>query len=232
MPNDNWMQRDKKDNNSSVIEIKPEDIQKAMEPKLKEIQTGLSTDLDTKLSPIMEFINNQKKEKEAADAEKSKQQRQQQQDDLEVKPEDFITDPEGSMNKKLTPIVQAVQAQSAMLMREKTLGKMDYYSTDPAFAAKVDTLLDSQPLHMRANAAVILNAYKSVFFDMQQEIKDGKIKSFASQASLSNNGTGGPSSGDKKDDPAVLSADEKAYAKKMGLTEEQWIAGKRELEYV
>ena len=226
-----WLKREG-DNKDKPIEIKPEDIQKAMEPKLKEVSDGINKSIDDKLAPIAAFFADQKKEKEEAAARAAEAKRKENQKDLEVQPEDWITDPEGAFDKKVTPLVQTVQAQSAMLMRDKVLKNMDYYATDPTFAAKVDALIDAQPLANRSNSNVILNAYKSVHYDMQDQIKEGKIKSFASMASLSNNGTSNRGTEDKDKNDTALSEEEKRYARRMGLTEEQWVAGRRELEYV
>jgi hypothetical protein len=111
---------------------------------------------------------------------------------------------------------------------------MDYYASDPTFKNKVDQLIDSQPLHLRANAGIIMAAYKNTFYDMQQEIKDGKIKSQASLLSNSGGGTGGHSgsSSDKFTSDDTMSDEEKSYARKLGISEKDWTATRKELEYV
>jgi phage I-like protein len=229
-----WLQRNRsaEGNQTDDIEIKPEQFSAALKPELDTFRSSIGTEMDTKLSPILEFINQQKADREAAAARAAAAQRTQQQSELEIQPEDYITDPEGVMNKRLKPLQDTIAAQSAIIVRDKTLSKMDYYSSDPTFAAKVDALIDSQPLNLRANASVVMNAYKSVFFDMKDEIASGKIKSQASAANFSNGGTGNHSGKDSESNADVLSAEEKHYAAKLGLTEADWIKSKRELEYV
>jgi hypothetical protein len=119
-------------------------------------------------------------------------------------------------------------------MRKETLDKMDYYSSDPEFKNRVDKLIDSQPLHLRSNAGIIMAAYKNTHYDMQQEIKDGKVKSQASLLSNAGGGTGGHSgsSSDKFTDNDTMSEEEKNYARKLGISEKDWTATKKELEYV
>lgn len=228
-----WMQREQGNRDQKAIEIKPEMITDAMKPQMDAFKKEFGESIDAKLAPIADFLKAQKDKDEAERAKQQQQQRQQKKDDLEINPEDWITDPEGTTRKMLTPLQETVMAQSAIIMREKVLGKMDYYSSDPAFAAKVDALIDAQAPVNRANSSVIMNAYKSVHYDLQDDIKTGKIKSIAAASGLSNNGQGGHSGEKKKDDDVTtLSAEEKNYARKMGLSEEDWVRGKRELEYV
>lgn len=230
----NWMQREGSEGNkNNNIEIKPEDIQKAIKPDLDSMKTGFSTELDTKLAPIAAYIARQQEREEETERQRVAAENRQSRESSEIKPEDYLTDPDGVMDKKLGPILNVVQAQSAIIMRDKVLGKMEYYASDPEFQNKVDALIDAQPIGNRANAAVIMNAYKSVHYDFQDKIKEGKVKTIASGTNMSGNSTGGHSgsSSDAKDDK-TLTADEKKYARNMGLTDEQWIEGRRELEYV
>jgi len=134
----------------------------------------------------------------------------------------------------MKPVVESQGALIAMYQRKELLGQMDYYASDSDFKAKVDALIDAQPLANRSNSGVIMNAYKSVYFDMRKEIEEGKIKSLASINSGSGRGsnqdTGGKSSSDG--DGVIMTAEEKAYARKLGIPEASWIKQKKELEYV
>jgi len=229
-----WLRReDDGEGGNKEIEIKPEDFSKALKPELDSIKSGLSTELDAKLAPIAAYIAKQQEKDDAAEADRKRQQEARSREDSEIKPEDYLTDPDGVMDKKLGPIVNVVRTQSAIIMRDKVLGKMEYYASDPEFQSKVDALIDAQPIENRANAAVIMNAYKTVHYDFIDKIKEGKVKTLASAANMNGNSTGGHSgNNNSKEDDKTLSSEEKAYARKMGLTEEQWIQGRRELEYV
>lgn len=221
-----WRQEDKPAGEQErPIEIKPEMIQAAMKPELDKITTSLSA--------MTDYIATQKKEKEdAAEAARVANEGRRRQNEEENKP-DFLLDPEGAMRHEMRPLVEQNAILAATIQRDKMLGKMDYYSTDPSFQQTVDQLIDSQPLHLRSNAGIIMNAYKSVFFDKRKEIEEGKVKSLAS---LNSNGGKGADSGvgtdvgDKK--VITLSAEEKIYAKKMGISEADWAKQKGQLEYV
>lgn len=232
MPNWVGSARDTKDDLKN-IEINPEDIQAAVKPELDSLKTELSTTIDTKLKDITEFIAQQKQEREENARKEAEAQRRQAREDADPDDTDFIADPKNAVARMINPLKETIQAQNAIIVRNEVLGKMDLYSTDPQFKVKVDALLDAQPLATRANAAIVMNAYKSVYFDEKDAIKEGKYKTIASMANLSNNGTGGHSGESKdKDKDNTLTDEEKRYARNMGLTDEQWIQGRRELEYV
>ena len=115
-------------------------------------------------------------------------------------------------------------------MRRETLEKKEFYD-NPDFKAKVDALIDAQPLGSRANPAVIMNCYKSTYFDNLEDIKAGKIKSALSMGGGSN--TGGHTADEAdKGDKITMNDDERKYARKMGISEENWMKQKRSLEYV
>lgn len=223
-----WMQRteDKKEEERK-IELKPEDMAEALKPHLDKI----NTDLDSKLNPMIEYFKKQNEREAAAEAARSATAREENRRNLEVNPEDYLNDPDAAMNKKLTPVLQQNAALAALIMRKETLEKMEYYD-DPDFKSAVDQLIESQPLTSRSNTSVIMNCYKSVHYDKRKEIAEGKIKSQLSGGERG--GTGGHSgdSGAKDEDKFKLSNEERAYARKFGVSEEQWAKQKRELEYV
>jgi hypothetical protein len=223
-----WFQRKKE---SGEIEINDEGIKNVIKPQLDSMKTEFESTIDSKLAPVLEYFTNQKKEKE--DAIRAAEQRKKQ-DDLEIQPEDYIIDPQGVIDKKLKPLQERSDIMAAILVRKEILGSMDYYSTDPAFKAKVDSLIDSQPLSQRSNSALVMNAYKTAVYDHLDQIKEGKIKSQASLASNASSGTGGyiGSKQERQQESDELSPEEKIYARKLGIPEKDWASTRRELEYV
>ena len=98
------MQRENKEEEvERKIELKPEDMQKALEPHLSK----MSTELDSKISPILEFINQQKEDRAQREQEAARTRQRERQVELEVKPEDYLDDPSGAMDKKLQPAYSA-----------------------------------------------------------------------------------------------------------------------------
>lgn len=227
MPID-WLQRKKE---TGEIEVNKEGVTELFKPQLDAVKTDIEKSMDTKLKPMLDYFAEQKNEKAERERQAAAKARR---DELETDPTDWITDPESAVDKKIRPLQETIQAQNSIIMRKETLDKMDYYSSDPAFKNKVDQLIDSQPLHLRANAGIIMAAYKNTFYDLQQEIKDGKIKSQASLLSGGGNGTGGHSgsSSDKFTSDDTMSAEEKEYARKLGISEKDWTSTRKELEYV
>ena len=223
-----WLQRKKE---TGEIEVNKEGVTELIKPQLDAVEAKINASLDSKLAPMNDFFKEQKSEKAERERQAAAKARK---DALETDPTDWITDPESAVEKKLKPLQETIQAQNAIIMRKETLDKMDYYSSDPTFKNKVDSLIDSQPLNLRANAGIIMAAYKNTFYDMQQEIKDGKIKSQASLLSGGGNGTGGHSgsTSDKFTSDDTMTAEEKSYAAKLGVNEKDWIAQKKEMEYV
>jgi len=205
------------------IELKPELVEKAMKPHLDASEARMNAALDEKLKPMNDFFAEQNRQREAAarkaaaDAENV--------DDI-----DYMSDPASAIDKKLAPLIRNQQAANAMLMINETLGDMDYYKSDPNFKAKVLAKINSQPLQLRANADIILNCYKLVAYDEREAIAEGKFKSILGAAS--SNGTGGHSGARTEGAEVTLSDEEKGYAKKMGIKEEDWLKSKKTLEYV
>lgn len=227
MPID-WLQRKKE---TGELEVNKEGVTELFKPQLDTVKTDMEKSMDTKLKPMLDFIESQRAEKAERERQASAKARKEM---LETDPTDWITDPESAVDKKLLPLQETIAKQNAIIMRKETLDKMDYYSSDPEFKNKVDQLIDSQPLSLRSNAGIIMAAYKNTFYDMQQEIKDGKIKSQASLLSGGGNGTGGHSgsSSGKFTSDDTMSDEEKSYARKLGISEKDWAATRKELEYV
>jgi hypothetical protein len=201
------------------IELKPEVVSAAMKPHID----AMNASIDEKLRAVNEFFASHNREREAA-------ARKAQNDSEAVEDIDYINDPSTAMDKKLAPLIRNQQAANAMLMINETLGDMDYYKSDPEFKAKVLAKINSQPLHLRSNADIILNCYKLVRFDESEAIKEGKYKSITGGASTT--GTGGHSGSRAEQAEVTMSDEEKVYARKMGIKEEDWIKSKKTLEYV
>lgn len=205
------------------IEIKPEIISEAMKPHLDSFRTEIGSTIDEKLKAVNDFFA-------AQNQQRQEHLRRQQQESENVDELDYINDPGTAIDKKLAPLIRNQQAANAMLMINETLGEMDYYRSDPEFKAKVLSKINSQPLSLRANADIILNCYKLVAYDEREAIKEGKYKSILGAASTT--GTGGHSGSSKKEDEVTISDEEKVYAKKMNISEADWVKSKKSLEYV
>jgi len=231
MPAD-WLQRKKE---TGELEINNEALTSIVKPQLEAVKKDVDSSIDAKLKPVLTYIEAQTKKEQEAEAQRAAAARKKQQEESEIDETDYITDPKGAIDKRIAPLERTIMAQNAIIMRKETLEKMDYYSSDPEFKNKVDALIDAQPLSSRANAAVIMNAYKSVFFDNRKEIEEGKIKSQASLLSNAGGGTGGHSGSSRSNgqgDDDIMSQEEKNYAAKLGISEKDWAAQKKELEYV
>lgn len=207
----------------SKIEIKPEIITEAVKPQFDAFRTEMSGVMDEKLKAVNEFFAAQNQQR----AEAARRQQQQEETPEEI---DFFSDPSAAIDKKLAPIVRNQHAANAMIMINEVLGEMDYYKSDPTFKAKVLAKINSQPLQHRANADIILNCYKLVRFDEDEAIKEGKYKSMLGAANTG--GTGGHTGGKKEEDEVTISDEEKVYARKMNISEADWIKSKKTLEYV
>lgn len=205
------------------IELKPEIVSEAIKPHLDSFRGEVTSVIDEKLKAVNEFFA-------AQNHQRAEQIRKNQQDAESVDDIDYINDPSTAIDKKLAPIIRQQQAANAMLMINETIGEMDFYKSDPEFKAKVLAKINSQPLALRSNADIILNCYKLVRYDEDAAIKEGKYKSALGGAST--NGTGGHSGSSKEGTEVTISDEEKVYAKKMGVSEADWVKSKKTLEYV
>lgn len=208
----------------SKIEIKPEMLTEAIKPHMETMRTEFSNSMNERLKSVDEFFA--AKNREAEEVRRRQQTEHETPDDM-----DYINDPGGAIDKKLAPLIRNQQAANAMLMINDTLGEMDYFKSDPEFKNKVMSKINQQPLQLRSNVDIIMNCYKLVAYDEREAIKEGKYKSVLGAASTS--GTGGHSgSSSSKADEVTMTDEEKVYAKKMDIKEEDWIKSKKMLEYV
>jgi len=209
----------KQEEQSRQIEIKPEMIRDAIKDDLDNIRSSSKA--------MVDYINEQKAERQRAQEEEANKVRRENEkvDDI-----DFLTNPEEAMNRKLKPIAESNAVMASMFVRREVLEGLEYYD-EPEFKKRVDTMIDQQPLQNRLDRSVIMNAYKVNRFDFDKEVADGKIK-------LSLSGGGGNRKGGDRDsnrsddDTETMSAEEKQYARKLGISEKDWISQKKEMEYV
>jgi hypothetical protein len=204
------------------IEIKPEIITAAVKPHLDTMRTEFTSAMDEKLKPMNDFFAEQNRQR--AEALRRQQNEAENVDEL-----DYATDPAAAIDKRLAPLIRNQQAANAMLMINETLGDMELYKS-PEFKAKVLAKINSQPLQLRSNAEIILNCYKLIAFDEKEAIQEGKYRSSLGAASTS--GTGGHSGSSKGEAEVTISDDEKIYAKKMGISDSDWVKSKKTLEFV
>jgi hypothetical protein len=224
-----WFRSEEKEGETAAkqdiqqIELKPEVIEAAMKPHLEAAEARYSSMMDEKLKAVNDYFAQQNRQHE-------EQQRRTQQEAENPAEMDWFSDPSGAMDKKLAPIIRNQQAAAAMLMINETLGEMDYYKSDPEFKAKVLAKINSQPLNLRSNADFIMNCYKLVAYDEKEAIKEGKYKSILGAASTT--GTGAHSGRSEATEEVTMDEQEKIYAKKMGISEADWVKSKKTLEFV
>lgn len=221
-----WVKKEgNEEEEKQKIEIKPEDIQSAVKPLLEE--------QNKKFDTISAYIAKQeKKDKDIEDARVAEENRKKNADRNAnlTDPTNWLDNPAGMTAEMIKPLVESQQRTNAQLAKRDVLDKMEYYD-DPIFRTSVDQLIAAQPLQNQSDPALIMNAYKSVFFDKQQDIKDGKIKS---QLSVNSGGRGTSGSSKEEDDKSkgTMSEAEKVYASKLGIPVDKWIKNRNEMEFV
>jgi len=189
------------------------------------------------MKPLLDMASSIAEEK----AEKAKKLREAEAkktlEENEISEEDWLIDPKGAAERLVAQRTQGTNTATMMLAarmaRKETFEDVEqypYYAGD--IKAKVDAMIDAQPLNTRHRADVIQNCYKLVAFDHQKEITEGKIQARNSAATFSGSGTGGHSGKAGSEENETLSNEEKFAAKSMGISEDDWKKSKRELTYV
>lgn len=214
-----------------VIEITPESINKSLvdnkaelEGKLAEL--GESINNHPTLLAMKEFLDKQKTASDAA----AQRQQQQQQTDHQKQYENVDDTTRSYINETLRPIAQATLMQQGNEMRRSIFDDEEAFPFYiGGLKAKIDALLDAQPLEQRANPEIIRNVYKIVVFDNDKDIKENKIKSRLASASNAGTGTGMSGTGDKAAMP-VLTDQMKSVAKAMGMTDAEYATSMKELQ--
>lgn len=208
------------------VEFKPEEFEARVQKGVKEHLEAFSTKMAETLNPVAEFLRAQKADKDAAEATALAAKNKQEQS---VDDNDFILDPQAAIRKMNQPVATLALQLAAKDMRREMLDGKDYYHGE--IKAKIDALLSKQNLNAQNDPSVIENAYKVVVFDNLKDINEGKIKT--QTASYNMNGSSSQKSdndsGEREED---MSAEEKKYASKLGISEADWKKSKRELEYV
>jgi hypothetical protein len=230
MPNWLDMGRQKKDEDA-VPEITPQKLNETIAANKTELETKL-TELGSRieehptLKAMQEFLDNQKAIK--AEAARKVQEQAQLNNDAQFENVDQTT--REYIAQTMKPFAQATLMQQGSELRRSIFEDAEafpYYTG--ALKAKIDALLDSQPVESRANPDIIRNVYKIVVFDSQKEIAEDKHKSRMSSASAAGNGTGAPNVNDKTGMP-VLTQQMKSVAKSMGMTEQEYATAMKELQ--
>jgi len=214
-----------------VIEITPESINKSINDNKTEFEKKL-TDLGDSINnhptllAMKDFLDAQKTASEQAAARRAAESRQQ----GEKKFEGMDDTTREYVNETLRPIAQATLMQQGNEMRRSIFDDEEAFPFyTGGLKAKIDALLDAQPLEQRANPEIIRNVYKIVVFDNEKDIKENKIKSRLTSASNAGTGTGAPGSGDKTAMP-VLTAQMQSVAKAMGMSDAEYAASMKELQ--
>lgn len=212
-------------------EFKPDDLKKDITESLSKEMKTFQEEQAKKLKPIEELAAAIKAERED---QKRKEEEVRKKAEKEEKPsfdEQFLVDPEGAINSKLTGVTQATMMLAAREAKREVLGEKEYYHGE--FKTRVDELIASLPLAQQCNNVSIENCYKIAFAEKHKDIEEGKIKSRFSDMNMGNNGTGGHSgSGKGSENTDTLTAEEKAAAKALGFTEKEYADSKKEMVFV
>lgn len=216
-----WM----KNKEEAAPTVSPEEI--------KKIISESQAEQNKKLDAVADYIAKQQQKEEKAEADRiaaANAQANKQRHDRLTDEGNWLTNPGEMTAEMIKPLIEQQQRTNARLAKEDALGRMEYYD-DPTFKSAVDQLISSQPINLQSDPALIMNCYKSVFFDKQQEIKDGRIKS---QLSLNGGGrgSGGHNGSESSKSNDTMTDAEKHYASKLGISTESWIKNRNEMEYV
>lgn len=216
-------------NDLSDIEFKPEVLRKEIDTSIETKFAEFSTKQQETLKPVLEMAAAIQAERaEKAELARKAAERKNTEEN-EVTAEDFMLDPVGAMQKVNRSRDTATLMLAARMAAKDTLEDKEYYHGD--IKSKVDQMVAAQPLENRIKPDVIENCYKLVMFDHMKDINEGKIKSKNNAASFESNGTGG-ANGKGTDTDESMSPDEKLVASRMGISEKDWIASRREMSYV
>ena len=202
-----------------------------VEKSLKEFRTKA----EGSLNEMSEFLKEQKAEKARREAEaknkKASENKEAEDKDLE---ELALTDPvkaaELIADRKMGPLVAAQINTQSVLLRKQIFddnpSQFEYYHGE--FKNEVDKLIDNLDIRHKTNPEAIKHCYAIAYFNKQNEIKEGKLKSrFAATSSSSNNNN------NTKDKETInLNDEQKRAAKALGVSEEEYGKLAREMNYV
>lgn len=222
---------DKKEEAGVGEEFKPDDMKKEITESLSGEMKKFGEAQDKRLKPIEELAAAIKAEREDQKKKEEAAKKKTEDENKVTFEEQFLIDPEGAINSKLTGVTQATMILAAREAKRETLGEKEYYHGE--FKTRVDELINSMPLKDQCNTTAIENCYKIAFAEKHQEITDGKIKSRFSDMNMGNNGTGGHSGSSKgSENTDTLTAEEKSAAKALGFTEKEYADSKKDMVFV
>lgn len=221
-----------KDDNANVedLEFKPEKFKTELETSVQAKLDALKTGFESSLKPLNDMALqiaedrkvNAERARKAAEAKTSEEN--------QITTEDYILDPQAATRRELQPLAIATMKLNAKVARADYLANKEYYHGD--VKAKVDAMIENQPLSNQARADVVENCYKLVLFDYQKDIAEGKLKARNTSGIFEGGSTGGHAGDKTSTAEEELSADEKFVASKMGISDKDWIKSRKELSYV
>jgi phage I-like protein len=218
------------DNNSLAdIEFKPEQLEAKITENFNSSIEKLRAEQQESLKPLQEMAAAIMAERAERAAKAQRERDAKNHEDNQVSAEDYLLDPEAATRKQLQPVARATMILAAKMAKQETLGEKEYYHGD--IKSKVDAMLANQPLESQTRPDVIENCYKLVMFDHMDAVRDGKIKSRNTSA-IFEGGSTGAHSAKEGGETETLSAEEKQVAKLMDISEKEWIASRKELQYV
>ena len=210
------------------VEFKPEKLKEELTTSFKTSLTEMQAAQDEKMRPILEMAAAMAQER-ADRAEAARVAAANANKGPEVTAEDFMLDPADAVSRMNRGTNTAVKMLAAKMNKQDALADKEYYHGD--IKSKVDAMISQQTLDAQCRADVVENCYKLVMFDHMKDIQEGKIKSRNSANVFDSNSSSG-NSGKSEGESETLNADEKLVAKRMGISEKDWITSRRQLEYV
>lgn len=236
-----WFDRNNTNNEPGGEERKPQNFiltdehyTRIADDVAKRLETQQNDGISAALAenPILKRLNDSMEAAEQAKRQRQQQATQQQQNNQQTEFETAYGELEPNTQRVIDTRFQQVNERSlrveARVVRASVFEDAEnypYYTGD--IKKKVDDILDLEPYDNQANPTIVKNAYKVVLADHIKELQENKLRSRLSSAS-------GPSSTSNLGTPdpnalPVLSAEEKDYATKMGISHEEWAKSKKAL---
>lgn len=212
------------------VEFKPEVFKTELSTEFKTLLSEQETKHQETLKPLLDMAASINKEREDRAEAARKASETKTREDNTITDEDFLLDPMGSVDKKLSGTNTAVKMLAARMAKQDTLAEKEYYHGD--IKSKVDAMLAAQTVESQMRPDVIENCYKLVMFDHMKDINDGKIKARNSAGTFEGGSTGAHSGTKAEGAEESMTAEEKLVASRMGVSEKDWISSRKELQYV
>lgn len=212
------------------VEFKPEVFKTELSTEFKTLLAEQETKHQETMKPLLDMAASINKDREDRAEAQRKAAETKRTEDSTITDEDFLLDPMGSVDKKLSGTNTAVRMLAARMAKQDTLGEKEYYHGE--IKSKVDAMLAAQTLEAQMRPDVVENCYKLVMFDHMKDISDGKIKARNSAGTFEGGSTGAPSGTKSEGAEESMTAEEKLVASRMGVSEKDWISSRKELQYV